>query len=357
MLDYVFQGIQAYNQVGFFLGAVVLLGLGGLILGNSLYWRIQGTRVTGTIIGVINRGGTYTPVYQYTSPDEQTHNAKSDTSSGSTCGKETGRKLSLLIAPHDPTHARAANDFLFDAIGIFLVIPGLWLGHTALTAYPITWMTWVMAAAFSLYLGERAYRVFIPKGQRLSLGEWRQQHGINNSATLDLSGVLPIEQIVSTAEVQQKLETQRKNNRRAAPIVAVFAIALFAAGIYQVRNVAQLAASGIRTEGEVVRLVSQSGSGGHYSYYPVVRFRTDANLALEFKDSVGSSPPVHRLGDKVAVLYLSANPGASAVIDHGLFWNWVIPMLLIAAAGLLVWLLLSMLKCTINRKPLRAVAS
>jgi hypothetical protein len=51
---------QAYNQVGMFIGAIVCLGLGGLILGNSLYWRIHALRASGTIIGVINRAA-HTP--------------------------------------------------------------------------------------------------------------------------------------------------------------------------------------------------------------------------------------------------------------------------------------------------------
>ena len=63
MFDLIFQGAQAYNQVGFFIGAVVCLGIGGLILGNSLYWRVHALRAQGTVIGVIANGGAYIPVY------------------------------------------------------------------------------------------------------------------------------------------------------------------------------------------------------------------------------------------------------------------------------------------------------
>ena len=34
MFDLIFQGAQAWNQVGFFIGALVFLGIGGLILGD-----------------------------------------------------------------------------------------------------------------------------------------------------------------------------------------------------------------------------------------------------------------------------------------------------------------------------------
>ena len=36
MFNLIFSSIQAYTQIGLFLGALVCVGLGGLILGNSL---------------------------------------------------------------------------------------------------------------------------------------------------------------------------------------------------------------------------------------------------------------------------------------------------------------------------------
>ncbi len=353
MLHYLFQGIQAYNQVGFFIGAVVLLGLGGVVLANCLYWRVHSIRVEGAIIGVMDGGGTYTPVYQYVAPNGHTYKAKSDTSSGSTLDKQTGRRVSLLISAHNPGLAREANSFLLEVVGLLLVAPGMSFGYFAVTAYPVTWMTWMMAAAMILYLGERAYRVLIPKGKRISVAEWRQERGLD--APPDFSEVKPIEQIVSSQQEQEKLKLQNINNRRAAPIVAIFAAALFGVGIYQARHVVQLAASGIRSEGEVIRLVSQSGSGGHVSYYPIVRFLTNQNAVIEFKGDIGSNPPIHRPGDRVAVLYLATDPYGSAAIDHGTFLNWTIPALIIGSGVFLVWLLLSMLR-SINKRAL-AVSS
>ena len=48
MFDLIFQGAQAWNQVGFFIGALFCLGIGGLILGNSLYRRVHAPRAQGT---------------------------------------------------------------------------------------------------------------------------------------------------------------------------------------------------------------------------------------------------------------------------------------------------------------------
>jgi hypothetical protein len=45
----------------------------------------------------------------------------------------------------------------------------------------------------------------------------------------------------------------------------------------------------------------------------------------------------------VSVLYLADDPRGGAIIDRGPFWNWAIPALLFGGAGLLGWLLRSML--------------
>jgi len=37
-------------------------------------------------------------------------------------------------------------------------------------------MTWIVAIAMIVYLAERGYRILIPKGQRVSIEEWKKQH-------------------------------------------------------------------------------------------------------------------------------------------------------------------------------------
>jgi hypothetical protein len=346
MWDLILGSAQAYQQVGLFLGALVCLALGALVLGNVVVWSVHSLRATGTIIGVIAEGRMYASVYRYTSPDGRIVEAKSDTSTSSVRGRETGRAVPLLIAPHSPTRAREANNYSIETIlavaGLSLMVAGLWLGHTAITAYPVSVMTWIMAAGMLIYLGFQIRRIMIPKGQRLSVAEWRKQHGLGEAASIDLARVKPIEQLVTGADIEQAVLAQARQNRRAAPIVGIFAVVLFAVGIYQSIKIARLEATGLRAQGEVIRLKSESSDHGSYSYYPIVRFRTENNTRVEFKDSVGSNPPSYRVGDTVAVLYLADNPSQEATIDRGLFWNWFFPALLFAGAVLLLCLLLAM---------------
>jgi hypothetical protein len=352
MFNFISEIIQAYNQVGLFIGALICLGIGGFILGDAFYWRIHALRASGTIIGVIAKDGIYTPVYRYALQGGQTHLAKSDTGSGSVRGKESGRVVPLLISAHNPTETQEANSYLFDIIGIVFFVPGIWLGYTALTAYPVTPMTWVMAVAMLVYLAERGYRILIPKGQRVSIEEWKKQHHIDET-TLDLTEVKPIENLISAPDAQQARQKQLLNNKKVAPFLAVFAVILVAVGIYQSKKIAHLEASGLRAPGEVVRLSSEysSGSGGgHYSYYAIVRFRSEKNVTLEFKDNVGSNPPSHRPGDQVTVLYLPDNPRKDAVIDRGVWWNWAIPGIVFMFAAFIVLALIGILRQSKSEK-------
>lgn len=341
MFDTLIHGMAAFNQVGLFFGALICLGLGGLLLGSSLYWRLHALRATGTVIGVVDRGGTYMPVYRYTLPDGQTHVARSNTGSSAVRGKETGRTVALMISAHNPDEAQEADSHVFDLIGLVLIVPGVVLAYVALTSYPVTWMTWAMAAAMLIYLAERSHRVFVPKGERPSLAEWRAQRG--RDAEIDPVTITPIEQIIATPEMQQKLQAQARNNRHMAPLVGLFAAGLLALGLYQARDIARLETSGVRASGVVVRMHSEwsSGRDSRYTYYPIVRFKTAQNLTVEFKDSVGTNPPSHHAGDKVTVLYGADDPRRDAIIDRGAM-NWAIPALLILGAILLGWLTLWM---------------
>jgi len=345
MLDLIFGGAQAYQQVGLFVGALVCFGLGALIVGNSIYWHVHAVGVTGTIIGVVAEGGMYAPVYRYTSPDGQTREAKSEISSGTTAGKQTGRVVPLLVCPHNPARAQEAGfrsaESIFILVGLVMVLAGLWIGYTAITAYPVTPMTWIMAACMPIYIGWHLRRGVIPKGQRLSLQEWRRQRGLGEAASVDLSRVKPIEQIVSPADLERAAEQQSRQSRKAAPIVGLFAVVLVGVAIHQGAQIARLEAIGLRAQGEVVGLKSESSSGSS-TYHAIVRFRTEKNALVEFKDSIGTNPPSHRVGDKVTVVYLADDPWKEVIVDRGTFWNWAIPALLLAGAVLLFWLLLVM---------------
>jgi Protein of unknown function (DUF3592) len=328
--------LQSYNQVGLLLGALMFVGIGGLMLGNSLYWRLHAPRVSGTIIGVIARGDMYTPVYRYTSPDGVTRLVRSTVSSGAVRGKETARVVPLMISPHNPSQAQAADGWGVDALGALLFAAGAGLAWIAIVAYPVTWMTGLMALAMLAYLAERLRRTLIPKELRPSYAEWRQRQAAE--AAIDPDEVTPIETLLATPEWQAKSQAQSRKNRKAAPLVAIFAAMLLALGVYQARELARLQSIGLRVQGQVVDLRQGSGDGVGATYHAVVQFRTADDVTIEFTDSVGTNPPGYRPGDTVTVLYRADDPQRDAMIDRGAFWNWLLPGVLLLGAALLGWL-------------------
>jgi Protein of unknown function (DUF3592) len=348
MFELIFGGAQAYQQVGVFIAALVCFGLGALIIGNAIYMRLYGLRVTGTIIGVIPQGGMYAPAYRYTAPDGRTREAQSDVSSGTIAGKETGRVVPLCVSPHNPARATQIGlrtaDSIVSAVGAVMVLVSAWLGYTAITAYPVTPMTWIMAVCMLIFLGWHVRRSVIPRGKRPSIAEWKKRRNLGEGASLDLTRVTPIEEIVSGADMQRAAERQSRQSRTVAPIVGVMAVVLIGVAIYQGTYIARLEANGLRADGRVVSLRSEAGSGGRgSSYFPIVRYRTEQNAQVEFKDAIGSDPPRYRVGDEVTVLYLANDPN-EAIIDRGVLWNWAIPALLLIGAALLIWLLIAMLR-------------
>jgi|SRR5215471_14764761 len=351
MFDLIFAGLQAWTQIGFLVGALVCLGLGGLLLGNSLYWRVHALHATGTVVGVLPKNGTYERVYRYALPNGKTQEAKSGTGRGWLKGSETGRSVPLLVSSHDPGEAREANSYLWEITGLVIMIPGIIFAYVALTAYPITIMTWVMAGVMLLYLFERAHRIIIPKGQRLSIAQWKTEHHIGEPTIIDMADVKRVEDLALAPETLAQ-QAQWLKAKKWAPLVAVFALLLAGIGIYQGMRIARLESHGLRAAGQVVRLQEENSSDSS-SYYPIVRYRTDKNVTIEFKDAIGSDPPSYRTGDRVTVLYLSERPSSEAMIDRGMVWNWAIPALLFLGAAFVAWLTLVMLRSgPANKKPL-----
>lgn len=79
----------------------------------------------------------------------------------------------------------------------------------------------------------------------------------------------------------------------------------------------------IEAKGKVIDLErSRSSSSGTSSntYRPVVEFTTSTGKQIEFTSSVGSSPPSHRVGEAVTVLYLPTDPQRARIKSFFQLW-------------------------------------
>jgi hypothetical protein len=195
-----------------------------------------------------------------------------------------------------------------------------------------------------LFLAERGYRMFIRRHPGLSFADLKLKLTATEATPIDLTDVKPIEQILSGPDIRK---TSLHKFKVLWPVIALFAVILACAGTYQSIKIARLQTTGLRAPGEVVRLheeYSSGDSGGQRNYFAVVKFQSEKNVPVEFKDSLGSNPPSYRRGDKVTVLYLADNPKQEAIIDRGFWGNWAIPAIIFLAAAFVTWLLVVMLR-------------
>jgi hypothetical protein len=320
VFDVLVSGLGALNQVGLFIAGLVCAGLGGLFVGNAVYWRLHAVRVEGRVIGVRQGGNCFNAVYRYTLPSGQSCEGTSNEGSSSVRGKETGTLVPLLVIPEKPDQVLEARTHIFTIIGVLLFVPAAWLFYTAVTAWPIGPMTWAVAAVLMIHFTVRIYKIMLPKDKRLTPLAWKDLMS-QRPGTGSKTSVRPIEDIISQPEIRARDETQRAYNRRWAPFLSLAGVGLLGLSVYLGFALVQLEASGMRAPG-VVRALELSSTGSENpTYFPQVSFKTRDGIVSHFKDRVATNPPAYHPGDQVTVLYMPNAP-AGAIIDHGI-WNWL----------------------------------
>lgn len=86
-------------------------------------------------------------------------------------------------------------------------------------------------------------------------------------------------------------------------------------------------------DGRVIELErSRFSSSSSTTYRPVVEFTTATGKRIEFTSSVGSSPPSHRVGEPVKVLYNPADPQGARIKSFFQLW---FGFLIVFAIGLI----------------------
>ncbi|HVF45383.1 MAG TPA: DUF3592 domain-containing protein [Pyrinomonadaceae bacterium] len=80
--------------------------------------------------------------------------------------------------------------------------------------------------------------------------------------------------------------------------------------------------------GEVVELREHRGEG--VTYAPVIRFAGPGGRVVEFTESVASSPPAHRVGERVRILYRPEDPTRARVASTS---NLYLLTIIFAAIG------------------------
>lgn len=335
MFDLAFSTLTALNQVATFVGALIFWGLGGLLVGNAIYWRRHAVRLQGEVIGVRRNGNCLNSVYRYRSPSGETLEATSLEGSSSVRGKETGRMVPLWVIPEKPNEVQEAGNHVFTVVGVLLLGAGVALFWVGVTAWRTGPMTWVVASLAIVHLLQKVRGIIAPKDKALPRSGWRELLAQVRDARAQARNAQPVqrlEELTALPEYRDKEIRQRAQLRRLAPFLLLAGLGCLALGVHQSKGLLRLESSGMRAPG-VVSSFSTSRSGNSVTYYPVVTYTNGADQRVVFKDHTGTNPPLYRVGEAITVLYLPEET-ASAIIDRGL-WNWLPPVILyLLGAGL-----------------------
>jgi uncharacterized protein DUF3592 len=310
------------NQAALLAGAALFGGVGALLAGNKLYWRLRARSVQGTVAGVRVSGRQYYAVYRYKSPAGKRFQATSDVGAGVSPNLVTGRKLRLLFLKKHPDRVAEAGVHIVEAIGWgFFALAALAVG-IAMTLWPVTTPTWVMLGGVVVFVAYRLLRAMPLRGEKPFTSLTRQP------PPEDLVGapVHPIEEILSGPVRAERQRKQRIAGLIVTPILVAAGIGVFALGAHLGRTTYLLLSTGERAHGTVLFCELVKTLHGS-SYYPVVQFATRNGLGVQFRDKMGSNPPAYREGEAVDVLYFPAIPETSATIDRGVL-NWLAPAIL-----------------------------
>lgn len=104
-------------------------------------------------------------------------------------------------------------------------------------------------------------------------------------------------------------------------VFSIVGVGLLVGSLFIFSNTSSFIGRAVEAEGKVVDLErSRPSSSSSTMYRPVVEFTTVTGERIEFTSRVGSSPPSHRVGEAVRVLYHPADPHGARIKSFFQLW-------------------------------------
>lgn len=315
MFDTIFNAATSFNQAMLLAAGGFLLLLGGAITGNILYWRTKALRLTAKIIGVRQAGKIYYTVYEFMLPDGRVVQATSDSGSSLAKGRETGREADILVFENNPEKVRAADGYVFLAVGIVLLLAGCVMIAAGFAQGAVGEMTLLMLAGFFAALVVRVAKKWkSPDSRGNGVTAFRAEQKRKREERL--GDIKKIEDIIG----ENGGDPARKTPAYVGPLMLALGLGGFCLAAYIGQETYVLETKGLRAEAEVVSIQTKSTSDG-YTYRSVFRFRDAEGKSWRVVDKVSTNPAIDDVGEKVTALYVREKP-QQAMIDRGL-WNWL----------------------------------
>jgi hypothetical protein len=279
MFEAMFVGASLFEAAVWFLGGLLLGGIGLAFFVDSFLFRRRAVKKRARILGVIGKkqakGGqsTYWPVYEHMGGNGELIQTRASTS-GSLAGNLPGGFRDVLVDPDDPYDVRSLTPIGM-IVGIVCLAAGAGLFAISNTVNENMGLVSLVAIVLVAAMGLKAV-VTGKRDKPITRGRFKQKLFAKRKKKRipDLSKILTREDHLAAL---RKLDSSR---RKWLPLVALLGLVILAFGAWRGREVT-------------------------------------------FRDAIGSSHPIDKRGEIVRVIYDPADLDR-AIIDRGL-WNWAIP--------------------------------
>jgi hypothetical protein len=329
MFEALFVGASLFEAAVWFLGGLLLGGIGLAFVVDSLLFRRRAVKKRARILGVIRKkqgkGGqsNYWPVFEHMGDDGELIQTRGS-ASGSLAGNLPGAFRDILVDLDDPYDVRSMTPI---GLIVGIVCLGTGAGLFAISNSVNENMGVVSLVAIAL-VGAMGLKALVThkRDEPITRGRLGQKMFDKRKKKRKKKRVPDLSKILSREDHLAALRKLDSSRRKWLPVVVLLALGLIAFGAWRGRDLAVLQSTGSRAQATVVRIESQSNPGSEGSqttYYSVVRFETASGREVTFRDSIGSSHPIDRRGEIVGVIY-DPNDLERAIIDRGV-WNWAIP--------------------------------
>ena len=327
-------------EIVFLLAGLPFVAIGALMVVSEVKARRNAVPAPGRVVGFsLKQQGSgedsFHTVAEFVGADGRRRYVESVVGSSVPSGK-VDDAITVLLRADDPESATIQSSMMHLLGGVLVL-----LGAASCTVFFATFHAgwWSVATALAVTLfGAWKLRSTILESD-MPFGAWREVLSKALRARVFKEDGRGQIQWAEPARAGNALRRQQRTSHFAWPVLVIGGAALLFFGHYQYGKTKRFLEQAARTTGLVVEL-SASETSDDVTYAPVVEFEQEGRK-YRFRDSVGSNPPSHRIGEVVPVLYRPANPAESR-IDHGI-WNLLLPLLIGGAGALMtlsgVWIM------------------
>ncbi|MBI4030889.1 MAG: DUF3592 domain-containing protein [Proteobacteria bacterium] len=296
---------------------VVFAGMGGLFL-FLLFFAPNMKKKPSQAVGVVKQSYAremYYPVFEYASRGGEKIRGEDGGGGNWLTSVIPGTSVTLLVNPRDPQDVLRTG-FLMPLLGSLFAVPGIVMLYISFARFDFNVFTVLFLPGIAGFLAAKARKFVKPRDQWETRAAFRKRMKEKQAAKRGTGRFLTAQEICVRVRYQDNMA------RRWLFIPVLLSVSLLALGVHLGKDMKSFLLSASTVDGAVVRIERTYGSGenGGYAYYPVVSFRASSGDTFEFRDKVGSNPPLYREAESVAVIYDTDNP-RHAIIDRGLM-NW-----------------------------------